>query len=89
MNALDEFKAEWERMYRCVCAFGIGDMDPEPRGEALKALNEVMNSVLCGFNRRRAEAEREEERRIVRAYRAGRLVEQPQPQPPTPQGPVM
>ena len=75
MSKRQAFINEWDRAFSCVCAMSMSDIDPEYRKLALDALWAARKEVEHGLRRRQAEREREDEARIVKAYREGRLVE--------------
>jgi hypothetical protein len=71
----EEWRAAWNVVYNATCAFGIGDMDGLPRQNAMDLLIEAKEMVMNGLSDREAERNRDEEKRIIAAYREGRLVE--------------
>lgn len=69
----EAFTAAHEQLYRAICALGIGDIDGESRQWGLDALSEVRQAITNGFAERDAELRREEEARVIKAYREGRV----------------
>ena len=79
MNKRRDVADAVERLLRAIGALGLGDIDGEHRTNAIRSLMDVQKHVSAGFNHRESERQREDERRIIRLYRAGRLKECDEP----------
>lgn len=70
-----EFRAAWDRLRQVICWFGICEMEGRYRGEALDLMSKVLTAVNGGFSAIAYEQEQTENRKIIKLYREGKLVE--------------
>lgn len=75
MSKRDEIWRCVESTLRAIEGLSLGDIDGEFRTNAIRSLMDAHKQVLAGLNHRELERQREEERRIIRLYREGRLKE--------------
>ena len=69
-----EFQAAFTQIRDGIMALTPQELDPDAGGRALQHLNDARSALTAGFQRRDTERIRDEERRIIQAYRDGRLI---------------
>lgn len=62
-------------LHAAICALSVGDIDSRHRQDALESLSECDECLRIGFSERDREWQIEEDARILKAYREGKLVE--------------
>lgn len=59
--------------HEAICALGIGDIDAAYRQAALNDINDAQNHIAEGVRQRDEEDRRDEEARVIKAWREGRV----------------
>jgi hypothetical protein len=73
VNKRENFAKAWGDLYSAICALSIGDIDSDYRRDALGALERAKHEIEDGFKDRDLERQKEDEARILKAYREGRV----------------
>jgi hypothetical protein len=71
----EEWMQAYDALWVATCACSISDMDGKDRQDVMNAMQYVRNNAVRGFDARDTQRRCEEDARILKAYRDGRLVE--------------
>lgn len=73
MKALERVQAALVEARNAICALGIGDIDGGHRLNAIEKIESAAVDIAEGLEVRARERQRDEEARVIKAYREGRV----------------